>query len=292
MVGGFPVVVGSCDDVPVILKQSGPTTWRRIDVGLPVGSSFTQAATIGNQLWVQGTSATGALLVYRRESGVWINVPVTSIPAGSLVVDLAGSSTGSVWMAGSRAGQATGWHITGDCWTEVPLPASVSAATLTALRVAGPSAYAVGREATKSVPKQGAAFCHRWGGSTSAGDAMHAAVTAAVDIVLRASGSEIDARRQQAKETLSDPAEQVDWQPVVLHLAGEPMPGLRAVLDGAIAIYAQARITASSSGWPQHRRSRPKNWRCAPPTRKELPVSHPQLRPRPRPQPPSEQSRQ
>ena len=68
---------------------------------------------------------------------------------------------------------------------------------------------------------------------------MYAAVTAAVDIVLRTSGSEIDARRQEAKEILSDPAEQLDWQPVVLHLAGESTPGLRAVLNGAIALHAR-----------------------------------------------------
>lgn len=156
VVGGFPVVVGSCDGVPVILKQSGPTTWRRIDAGLPAGSTFTQAATIGSQLWVQGTSATGSVIVYRRDSGVWVDVPVTGIAAGAVVTDLAGSSTGSVWMVGSQAGQATGWRLAGTRWTAVPLPASVSAAAVTALWVTGPgSAYAAGRDVTKAVPKQG-----------------------------------------------------------------------------------------------------------------------------------------
>lgn len=75
--------------------------------------------------------------------------------------------------------------------------------------------------------------------ATSATDAMLAAVTAAVDIVFRADGVETGMDRQQAKEILSAPDEQLDWRPLVLYLDGEPRPGFQAVIDGAVALYAE-----------------------------------------------------
>lgn len=77
--------------------------------------------------------------------------------------------------------------------------------------------------------------------ATSAADAMHAAVTAAVDIALRTASDETGMNRQQAKEILSAPEQRLDWRPLSLHLAGEPKPGFRAVLDGAVACYAEAQ---------------------------------------------------
>lgn len=76
--------------------------------------------------------------------------------------------------------------------------------------------------------------------ATSAADAMHAAVTAAVDIAARTSGDATSMDRQRAKEILSAPDEQLEWRPLTLHLAGEPRPGFRAVLPGAVALYAEA----------------------------------------------------
>jgi hypothetical protein len=75
---------------------------------------------------------------------------------------------------------------------------------------------------------------------TSAEDAMRAAVTAAVDIAFRTIGDGTSTYRQKVKEILSDPGEQLDWRPVEIRLVDEPQPGFRAVLDGAVALYAEA----------------------------------------------------
>lgn len=75
---------------------------------------------------------------------------------------------------------------------------------------------------------------------TSAEDAMHAAVTAAVDIAFRTIGDESGAHRQKLKEVLSSPGEQLDWRPLSIRLADELRPGFSAVLDGAVALYAEA----------------------------------------------------
>jgi hypothetical protein len=75
---------------------------------------------------------------------------------------------------------------------------------------------------------------------TTAADAMHVAVNAAVDIALRTAKDEIAMNREHAKTILSAPDEQLDWQPRALQVAGRPRPGFCAVLPGAVALYAEA----------------------------------------------------
>ena len=75
---------------------------------------------------------------------------------------------------------------------------------------------------------------------TSVADAMHAAVTAAVDIAFRAAADKTVMDRERAKVILTAPEEQLDWRPFALHFAGGPRPGFRTVLDGAVAAYVEA----------------------------------------------------
>jgi hypothetical protein len=143
-VGGFPVIVGSCDGTPTILKERPDGSWQDIDAGLPAGATYSHATVFDSQLWVTGTLSGGGLSIERRASGVWQAVSTTGLSgatagAGGSLSALAARNSKLV-VVGHTGDFATptaaSWQWTGTGWTALSTPGGAGTSNLTAVDIA------------------------------------------------------------------------------------------------------------------------------------------------------------